>query len=286
MVATGVLAFGAGLLVSEIFDDDDDDYYHHGSHYYPNYHGGYYPPPPRPYNYNPAYGGGYRPGYSYNRPPSYNNVLSNNNVVVVNRNKNDNYWNNFDDRATGKPRAKSLQSPITKANPNRSDLASVRQQGEVTGFAEQEGPGQLRRRKPGSTREGEAASRFESDDRQGCIERRCRAEQDSAGGRGPGLCRRTAGDFSQCETAGTAIVRRKAIGEQSTEAAIGGAVHGALAASLRLIGWWWPSSDRSFRQCSRILRSRGEPEGPLEHAARREEQVEVGLEEAALGETP
>ena len=30
MVATGVLAFGAGLLVSEIFDDDDDDYYHHG----------------------------------------------------------------------------------------------------------------------------------------------------------------------------------------------------------------------------------------------------------------
>ena len=125
MVATGVLAFGAGLLVSEIFDDDDDDYYHHGSHYYPNYHGGYYPPPPRPYNYNPAYGGGYRPGYSYNRPPSYNNVLSNNNVVVVNRNKNDNYWNNFDDRATGKPRAKSLQSPITKANPNRSDLASV-----------------------------------------------------------------------------------------------------------------------------------------------------------------
>ena len=125
MIATGVLAFGAGLLVSEIFDDDDDDYYHHGSPYYPNYHGGYYPPPPRPYHYNPVYGGGYRPGYSYNRPPSYNNVLSNNNVVVVNRNKNDDYWNNFDDRATGKPRARTVQSPITKAKPNRSELASV-----------------------------------------------------------------------------------------------------------------------------------------------------------------
>ena len=125
MIATGVLAFGAGLLVGEIFDDDDDDYYHHGSHYYPNYHGGYYPPPPRPYHYNPVYGGGYRPGYSYNRPPSYNNVLSNNNVVVVNNNRNNSYWNDFDDRATGKPRAKTLQSPITKAKPNRSDLASV-----------------------------------------------------------------------------------------------------------------------------------------------------------------
>jgi len=55
MIATGVLAFGAGLLVAEVFDDDDD-YYHHG--YYGNMYRApmpYYPP----YPYRPAYGNGY-----------------------------------------------------------------------------------------------------------------------------------------------------------------------------------------------------------------------------------
>ena len=40
LIATGVLAFGAGILVNEIFDDDDD-YYRRGGYYYPNYYGGY-----------------------------------------------------------------------------------------------------------------------------------------------------------------------------------------------------------------------------------------------------
>jgi len=123
LIATGVLAFGAGILVNEIFDDDDDDYYRHG-YYYPNYYGGYMPPPP-PYYYRPNYGGGYRPGYGYNRPPSYNKVLSDNNVVVVNPRKNDGYWNNFDDRPTGRPRASKVQSPITAAKPNRPELAKL-----------------------------------------------------------------------------------------------------------------------------------------------------------------
>jgi len=123
LIATGVLAFGAGILVNEIFDDDDD-YYRRGGNYYPNYYGGYMPPPP-PYAYRPVYGGGYRPGYNYNRPPSYNKVLSDNNVVVVNPNKNNNYWNNFDDRPTGRPRATTVQSPITKAKPNRPELAKL-----------------------------------------------------------------------------------------------------------------------------------------------------------------
>jgi hypothetical protein len=126
LVTTGLLAFGAGMLVNEIFDDDDD-YYKKGGYYYPNYYGGYMPPPP-PYYYRPNYGGGYRPGYNYNRPPSYNNVLSNNNVVVVNRDKNSNYWNNFDDRPTGKQRSSSVQSPITKAKPNRPELAQLNQE--------------------------------------------------------------------------------------------------------------------------------------------------------------
>jgi hypothetical protein len=120
MVATGLLAFGAGLVVANIFDDDDDDYYHH-SNYYPNYYGGYMPPPP-PYYYRPVYGNGYHPGYSYNRPTQYNNVLSNNNVVVVNNQRNKNYWNSYNDKPTGKARTNSVQSPITQARPNRSEI--------------------------------------------------------------------------------------------------------------------------------------------------------------------
>ena len=73
MMATGLLAFGAGLVVANIFDDDDDDYYHNDN-YYPNYHGGYMPPPP-PYYYRPVYGNGYHPNSNYNRPTQYNNVL-------------------------------------------------------------------------------------------------------------------------------------------------------------------------------------------------------------------
>lgn len=123
LIATGVLAFGAGLLVNEIFDDDDDDYYRHG-YYYPNYGGGYMPSRP-PYYYRPVYGGGYRPGYNYNRPPSYNKVLSDNNVVVVNPGQNRKYWDNFDDRPTGRPRAEPIRSPITAARPNRPELATL-----------------------------------------------------------------------------------------------------------------------------------------------------------------
>src|SRR5688572_446934 len=49
LITTGLLAFGAGLLVNEVFDDDDD-----WDDYHPNYYSGgmyygsrpYYPPPP------------------------------------------------------------------------------------------------------------------------------------------------------------------------------------------------------------------------------------------------
>ena len=46
MVATGVLAYGAGLIVGNVFDHDADNYYHH-RYYYPNYVYGRYPPCPR-----------------------------------------------------------------------------------------------------------------------------------------------------------------------------------------------------------------------------------------------
>jgi len=117
LIATGLLAFGAGMLVNEIFDDDDDDYYKHG-YYYPNYgYGGmpYYPP----YPYRPAYGNGYYPSNGYRPPPGYggrygNNYVNNGNVII-NTGGND-YWNKRGQQGYRN------SSPITGANPRRSDL--------------------------------------------------------------------------------------------------------------------------------------------------------------------
>ncbi|MBK7903889.1 MAG: DUF3300 domain-containing protein [Proteobacteria bacterium] len=129
LVPTGLLAFGAGMLVNEIFDDDDD---YHGYNY-PNYgYGGmpYYPP----YPYRPSYGGGYYPSNGYNRPPNYNSGFQNNGNIYVNTGGNrpggngNNYWNKYDDKprhgnnSNGYNKARQTSSPITPAKPNRSDL--------------------------------------------------------------------------------------------------------------------------------------------------------------------
>jgi hypothetical protein len=129
LVTTGLLAFGAGMLVNEIFDDDDD---YHGYNY-PNYgYGGmpYYPP----YPYRPSYGGGYYPSNGYNRPPNYNSGFQNNGNIYVNTGgnrpggNNNNYWNKYDDQPrpgsgnNGYNKARKTSSPITQAKPNRSDL--------------------------------------------------------------------------------------------------------------------------------------------------------------------
>jgi hypothetical protein len=129
MVMTGLLAFGAGILVNEVFDDDDD---HHNGYYYPNYgHGGmpYYPP----YPYRPSYGGGYYPSNGYNRPPNYNNGFQNNGNVVINTGGND-YWNRYGDQPraggvgdAGNRQTRAVNSPITRANPNRNDLGQLNQ---------------------------------------------------------------------------------------------------------------------------------------------------------------
>jgi hypothetical protein len=118
MVATGVLAFGAGILVGEIFDDDDDDYWN--DRYYGNM---WYRPMPYypPYPYRPAYGGGFYPSYGYNRPPNY--VRGGNNVVIVNQNNN--YWNRYDDDRDIEVNRRQAQSPISAAKPNRNDLTRL-----------------------------------------------------------------------------------------------------------------------------------------------------------------
>jgi hypothetical protein len=120
LVATGLLAFGAGMLVNEVFNDDDDwddDYWHGGGMpYYP------------PYGYRPPYGGGYYPANGYNRPANYQRGFNNNNVVVINNGQN-NYWNDRKGRQNGYQRTGTYQakSPITSARPNRPELQQLNQ---------------------------------------------------------------------------------------------------------------------------------------------------------------
>jgi len=122
LVTTGVLAFGAGILVNELFDDDD--HHHKHDYYYPNYgYGGmpYYPP----YPYRPSYGGGYYPSHGYNRPPGYNSGFVNTGNVVINTGGNrggGGYWDRYDDKPGSRQRPNKVSSPITSAKPNRPEL--------------------------------------------------------------------------------------------------------------------------------------------------------------------
>ncbi|MEZ5572448.1 MAG: DUF3300 domain-containing protein [Halioglobus sp.] len=115
LITTGLLAFGAGILVNEVFDDDDDDYY------YPRWGYGYGGPPYYPPPYRPRYGNGYRPAHSYHRPPNYQHGFNNNNIYVNTDGKN--YFNRFD---SGKNNyRKNPNSPITVARKERSDLTAL-----------------------------------------------------------------------------------------------------------------------------------------------------------------
>jgi hypothetical protein len=117
MVATSMLSFGVGLAIGA----STRPYYSRG-YCYPNYYRGFVPPPP-PYYYRPVYGGGYHPSHHYNRSSNYNKVLSDNNVVVVNKNKD--YWGGFDDKPRGKGRTDNVKSPITKARSDRPELKEL-----------------------------------------------------------------------------------------------------------------------------------------------------------------
>jgi hypothetical protein len=125
LVTTGLLSFGAGMLVNELFDDDDN-HHHNNDYYYPNYgYGGmpYYPP----YPYRPAYGNGYYPSNGYTRPPNYQHGFNNNNVVVINNGQGGGYWNDRNNRAATYQRTGTYQakSPISSANPNRPELQDL-----------------------------------------------------------------------------------------------------------------------------------------------------------------
>ncbi|MGY3884959.1 DUF3300 domain-containing protein [Aeromonas aquatica] len=116
MVLTGLLAFGAGMLVNEVFNDDDE-----GDYYYPRWGSGY-PSGYAPYRYNPNYGNGFRPTSGYNRPVNYQRGSNNN--IYINAKGND-YFNKFERGPNNYLR--QANSPITAARPNRTELATLGQ---------------------------------------------------------------------------------------------------------------------------------------------------------------
>ena len=128
LVTTGLLSFGAGIVVANVFDDDDDDYYKNG-YYNPRYYG-----PPMPYNppypYRPHYGNGYYPNSGYNRPPNYQHSF-NNNTIVINQNSNNDYWDRHDNKSGVSRDTRSAKSPITAAKPNRPDLNSLNEKAKL-----------------------------------------------------------------------------------------------------------------------------------------------------------
>ena len=117
MVLTGLLAFGAGMLVNEVFNDDDDE----GDYYYPRWGSGY-PDGYVPYRYNPNYGNGFRPANGYNRPANYQRGSNNN--IYINAKGND-YFNKFERGPNNYLR--QADSPITAARPQRAELATLEQ---------------------------------------------------------------------------------------------------------------------------------------------------------------
>jgi hypothetical protein len=123
MVTTGLLSFGAGMLVNELFDDDD----HHNNkndYYYPNYgYGGmpYYPP----YPYRPSYGNGYYPSNGYRPPPGYGGGFNNSGNIIINNpggGGGNGYWDRYDNNRADRMAATPYRSPISSARPNRPEL--------------------------------------------------------------------------------------------------------------------------------------------------------------------
>lgn len=118
VVATALLAFGAGLVVSKLFDDDDDEWYD-DDYYRPTYYGA-----PMPYYahrpYRPVYAG-YRPAQVYIRPPAYRHSYYNANYVNV-RPVNAGYWDRYDNRSFRHSQVRDARSPISAARRERDDL--------------------------------------------------------------------------------------------------------------------------------------------------------------------
>jgi hypothetical protein len=141
-LVSGLIGFGVGMLVGNSMNDD---------YYYPAWGAGgvyygarpFYPPA---YAYRPAYGGAFRPAYGYSSPAgyrhNYNNVRSNNNVVINNQK----YYNRFNNNQN--LRAGGARSPIASTRP-----ASGNWKGQSTYAGNRNRPDNAERRPSADTRE-------------------------------------------------------------------------------------------------------------------------------------
>jgi hypothetical protein len=112
LVTTALIAFGAGMLVNELFDDDDDWYrprWGYGGMYY-----GGNPWRYNDYHYRPNYGGGWGPHHNYVRPVNYQHGFNNNNIYI---NQGNNYYGRFNGNQNRLPNR--TNSPIAQARPDR-----------------------------------------------------------------------------------------------------------------------------------------------------------------------
>lgn len=109
LVATGLIAFGLGVMVGD----------HHDDYYYPHWGSGavyfgprpFYPPA---YVYRPAYGPAFRPAYGYAPPPNYRYNYRHVDVHDnININVNNNYYNRFSNNQN--LRADGARSPLGSA---------------------------------------------------------------------------------------------------------------------------------------------------------------------------
>jgi hypothetical protein len=161
-VLTGVLAFVGGFAVAKLFDDDDDDDWDDDEYYYPRYYG-----PPMPYYphyaYRPVYPG-YYPATVYAPPPAYPYAYRRTTVVYRDT---DVYWNRYDDRTYSRRTVRRVESPITRARPNRPELVQLNaraRRGPVRrapSVADERGAYQIKRREAAASAERRRAVKGE-----------------------------------------------------------------------------------------------------------------------------
>ncbi len=120
MVATGLLAFGAGMLVNEVFSDDDDDDY---DYYSPNWGYGTAGQATIHRPISRAMATAIDPPTGYNRPVDYQRGFNNNNIYVDADGKD--YFNKFEGGRNNY--RKNANSPISTARPNRPELGELNQ---------------------------------------------------------------------------------------------------------------------------------------------------------------
>lgn len=137
MLATGLLAFGAGVLVTKMLDDNNPNYS------YPHWGTGVVFVGPQPwhgYAYRPVYGPAFRPASGYVRPANYPYRYDHNTNVVINNNNN--YFGRFQNNGNRRP---GYQPPglTNRAEPRVAERSTAQWKGQSNYAGAREGANRL-----------------------------------------------------------------------------------------------------------------------------------------------